>query len=241
MIKPYGLLIAIGLFCLYLYCRLNYRKYQLSSPVVESALIWASLFALIGARAYHVFSFFSYYLHSPLKIFFVWEGGLGIFGAILGGIVGIYLYSKLKHLNLLKLLNLLAPSLLLAQAIGRIGNFFNYEGFGPPTSLPWKLFIPSEYRPAQFLSSTYFHPTFFYESLLCLVAFLIFILLPTKFQKYHGLSYYLISYGLIRFLTEFWRWDTWTGNGVKISQWLAVGMGIVGLFGWWKSWQKTRR
>jgi len=241
MIKPYGLLIAIGLLTIYFYCRLNYQKYQLSFPSVESALIWAGIFALVGARIYHILSSFSYYSHSPLKIFSVWEGGLGIFGAILGGIAGITIYSKLKQLNTLNLLNLMAPPLLLAQAIGRMGNFFNHEGFGPPTSLPWKLFIPVEYRPPQFLAYSHFHPTFFYESALCLVVFLIFIFLPSKFQKSHGLSYYLISYGFIRFLTEFFRWDTWAWNGLKIAQCLALGAGIVGLLGWWKNWQRTHK
>lgn len=239
MIKPYGLLIATGIFSICLYCKLNCRKYRLSFPSVESALIWALIFALVGARLYHILSSFSYYSHSPLKIFFIWEGGLGIFGAILGGLAGIFLYSKLKHLNPLNLLNLIAPPLLLAQAIGRLGNYFNQEGFGPPTNLPWKVFIPSASRPPQFVAYSYFHPTFFYESLLCLLAFLIFVFFIKK--KNLGFTYYLLSYGIIRFLTEFWRWDTWTWNGLKIAQWLALGAGIVGFFGWWKDWQKTHK
>ncbi|HUV42873.1 MAG TPA: prolipoprotein diacylglyceryl transferase [Patescibacteria group bacterium] len=230
MIKPYGLLIAIGLLTIYFYCRLNYQKYQLSFPLAEKGLIWAFIFALIGARVYHIFSTFSYYSHSPLKIFLVWEGGLGIFGAILGGIAGVGLYSKLKHLSPLNLLNLTAPPLLLAQAIGRLGNYFNYEGFGPPTNLPWKMFVPIEYRPPQLAANSYFHPTFFYESALCLVMFLIFILLPSKFQKTHGLSYYLISYGLIRFFTEFFRLDTWAVGKIHLATFFSLALITTGMF-----------
>jgi phosphatidylglycerol:prolipoprotein diacylglycerol transferase len=237
----YGFFMALALFSLYHYSKLNHQKYQTPWPQVELGIIWAFIFALVGARAYHIFSAFQYYALHPFSVFRVWEGGLGIFGAILGGIAGIILYSKIKHLNLLNLLNLIAPPLLLAQAIGRLGNFFNLEGFGPPTNAPWRMFVPIEYRPPQLAAYSYFHPTFFYESILCLVAFLIFLFLPKRYKENSGFAYYLVAYGIIRFSTEFFRWDTWTWSGVRVAQWLALGAGIVGLLGWWKNWQKTRR
>lgn len=230
MIKPYGFFIALGLFFIYFFARTNAKKHNLSFSSVESALIWGFIGALVGARLYHVFSSFSYYLYSPLKIFFVWEGGLGIFGAILGGITGIVLYSKLKHLDPLNFLNIMAPPLLLAQAIGRLGNFFNHEGFGPPTNLLWKVYIPITHRPSQFLSYSYFHPTFFYESFLCLLAFIIFILLPKKIKESFGLAYYLAAYGLVRLFTESLRLDTWKAGNLPIGYLLATTMILTGTF-----------
>ncbi len=235
----YGFFVALSLFVLSFYSQKRAPFYGLKAQSVESAYLASLIFALIGARLYHVFSSFSYYLHSPLKILFLWEGGLGIFGGIIGGIIGLGFCSKWKHIDFLKLLNLMAPPLLLVQAIGRVGNFFNHEGFGPPTNLPWKIFIPIEYRPPQFLAHAYFHPTFFYESLLCLLAFLVFVFFIKR--RNLGFVYYLWSYGIIRFMTEFWRWDTWTWNGFKVAQALALGAGIAGLLGWRKSWQKTRK
>ncbi len=213
MINPYGFLIALGLFFIYLYCKLNYRNYHLSLPSVESALIWTFVSSLIGARLYHVLSTFSYYQDSPLKIFFVWEGGLGIFGAIIGGVIGASLYCKRHKVNLFNLLNLMAPPLLLAQAIGRLGNFFNHEGFGPPI----------------FMNSSYSHPTFFYESFLCLVAFGLFLYLSRKFKStsWH-FAYYLIAYGTIRFFTEFFRLDTWTVGAIHLATLLSLSLVIGG-------------
>ncbi len=209
----YGFLIALSLLVLYFYTQKRAQLYSLKTRGVESAFLVSVVFALIGARLYHVLSSFSYYSHSPLKIFFVWEGGLGIFGALIGGFLGTYLYTKLKKMKLMDFLNLLAPPILLAQAIGRLGNFFNNEGFGPPI----------------FMNSSYFHPTFFYESFLCLVAFGLFLYLSRKFKStsWH-FAYYLFAYGIIRFFTEFFRLDTWLMGSIHLATLLSLSLVIGG-------------
>lgn len=235
----YGIFIGLGLVFLLCYLKKAALKYRFPAREIETYYLIGLISSLIGGRIYHLLGSLEYYRHSPLKVLFVWEGGLGIFGAIIGGIIGLFLYGRHRKIDIFDLFNFMAPPLLLTQAIGRVGNFFNHEGFGPPTNLPWKLFIPIEYRPPQYLSSSYFHPTFFYESLLCLLAFLIFVVFIKK--KDLGFAYYLFSYGIIRFLTEFFRWDTWAWNGFKVAQGVALGVGIVGLLMWWKGWQRTHK
>lgn len=226
----YGVFIFLGLLLLRSYLKANCAKYNLPFSHVESAFIISLIFALFGARFYHVLSNFSYYSQHWNETFSVWQGGLGIFGVISGGITGIAIYSHLKHLNLGNLLDLIFPPLLLVQAIGRLGNFFNSEGFGPPTNLPWKIFIPMSNRPSQYLNFTYFHPTFFYESALCLFAFALFFFLQKKLRRFgFGFAYYLISYGSIRFFTEFLRIDSWVISKIHVGQVLSLVMVFGGI------------
>lgn len=198
--------------------------------MVEKLFIVSLVSALIGARLYHVISWFSYYKLFPAEIFMVWRGGLGIFGAIMGSVLGIYIYCRLKRLSFVNVLNLFAPPMLAAQAIGRLGNFFNAEGFGPPTDVFWRIFVPVSSRPIQFVDFSFFHPTFFYESLLCLLFFLLFLYLSKKKGILNfSFAYYLISYGLIRLFTEAYRLDTWTVYGYKVGFFLSVAMIISGV------------
>lgn len=226
----YGLFIAIGLIFVYIWVKINSPKYKLDSSTTENALFLGFIFALVGARLYHVLSSWSYYYIRPQEIFFIWHGGLGILGAILGGLAGIAAYCKVNKIRLMPILDLIAPPILLVQAIARIGNFFNYEAFGPPTNLPWGIFIPVSSRPSEFLTFSHFHPTFFYESILCLFAFLFYLLINKQTNKpRYGFAYYLISYGTIRFFTEFLRLDTWKVFDFKIAFLISLLMIVLGL------------
>jgi len=227
----YGIFILLGLLLLRFYLKAKCAKDNLWFSQVESAFIVSLIFALLGARLYHVLSHFSYYSQHWDEIFSIWQGGLGIFGVILGGITGLAIYSHLKHLNLENLLNLIFPPLLLVQAIGRLGNFFNSEGFGPPTNLPWKIFIPLSNRPSEYQNFSYFHPTFFYESALCLIAFTVFLFLQRRRKRFDfGFAYYLVSYGSIRFFTEFLRIDSWLISKIHVGHVLSLVMVFAGIF-----------
>jgi len=218
--KLYGFLIALGILFSYQYCLKRCQKYNLTPENVDLSYILGIILALVFARIYHILSSSSYYLQNPVEMFFFWKGGLGIFGAIIGGFLGILLTSKLRKIRLLTLLNLIFPSILFSQAIGRVGNFFNREGYGPITNLPWGINIEGSLR----------HPTFFYESLLCLVAFMIFVIfVPEKNKIKFGFSYYLICYGLIRFITEFFRIDTWVLFNLHIAFIFSIYMILMGL------------
>jgi len=195
----YGIFISLGLIFWYLYLK-SILKRTSESLYLDSIVMISLVSALIGARTYHVLSSFSYYRIYPAEILYFWQGGLGIFGAILGGFLGTLAYCKYKKIGITPYLNAAFPPLLMAQAIGRIGNFFNNEGF-------WQ------------------------ESIFCFIAFILYLLILKKFDsKKFGFSYYLISYGLIRFFTEFIRTDTWVIFGFHLAHLLSIIFIVCGFF-----------
>src|SRR5579859_69783 len=146
---------------------------------IWNGLMWAVIPGLIGARLYHVLTptpgsglTTAYYLQHPEQILAIWNGGLGIYGGIAGGLLGIWLYARRHKLSMLPWLDLAAPAVPLAQAIGRWGNYVNQELYGAPTTLPWAIYIPPEKRLPGFENYAYYHPLFLYESILDFLAFL---------------------------------------------------------------------
>lgn len=227
----YGLFICLGILLGYFLAKKRLLKFSIKEKDFETLLIILISTSIVGARIYHLLSWFSYYKLFPNEIFAIWKGGLGIYGSIIFGYLTIFFYSRVKKISLLKLLDFFAPSVLLCQAIGRWGNFFNQEAFGPPTDLPWKFYVVPDLRPINFLNNSYFHPTFFYESLLCLIFLILLLYLEKKLKPKIGFSsgFYLISYGLIRFFTEILRFDTWQIQGIKIAQVISVMFIIIGV------------
>ena len=146
-------------------------------------------------------------------------------------LLGFLFVAKVKNLDLLKSLDLAAPSIILGQAIGRFGNYINQEGFGPPTNLPWGVFIDPQNRPTQYLLYTRFHPTFFYEVLLNLIFFILLLYLAGKLKiKGQVFALYLIFYSVARSISEIWRIDTWTVDGIKMAYLFSVGAFFFGLW-----------
>lgn len=227
-IRLYGFFVALALFVGVLVARRRAAKYKISKDEIENVVLVLALPVLVGARLYHVLDYWSYYSQNPQKIIAFWEGGIGIYGALIFGTIALFLYTKSKNLNFWSFADLFAPGVALAQAIGRIGNFFNTEGFGPPTNLPWKIFVPEEKRPEIYADSQFFHPTFFYESILDFTIFLVLLFLARK-KRLPGLvsASYVILYSGARFFLEFIRLDTWAVSEIKVAQILAV----LGFFG----------
>lgn len=228
----YGFSIFIGLLAGYFLAKKRLSQYNLKDSDLETLLIILVPASILGARIYHLLSSFSYYRLFPQEIFALRKGGLGIYGALLSGILALFFYSRWKKIILLKILDFLSPSILLIQAIGRIGNFFNQEAFGPPTGLPWKFYVSLDLRPTRYLNYSYFHPTFLYESVLCLLACVLLLFLEKRLKPKIGFSsgFYLFSYGLIRFFTEFFRFDTWQILGIKIAQVISLLFIVVGAY-----------
>jgi len=178
---------------------------------------WCVLFGLLGARIYHVFLEFPYYLNNPIDIFKIWQGGLAIHGALIAGIITVWIFAKKNNINFWLLTSVLSPSMALAQAIGRWGNYFNQENFGGPTYLPWGIPIDYINKPLEYSAYRYFHPTFLYESIGNLLIFsaliLIHVWIIKKRKQNCVMCYvlcvmcYLIMYSLLRFFTEFIRID----------------------------------
>lgn len=230
-IHLYGVIIASAIFVGWALAKKRAVIYKIPRNLFDDPiLILPLILGIIGARAYHVADYWDYYIASPLSIINIPDGGLGIWGSLVGIVIGFFLIARIKRIELLSILDLLSPSLLLGQAIGRIGNFINQEAFGPPTNLPWGVFISPENRPPQFRFSTHFHPTFFYEAVIDAIFFAILIFLSKRLKvKGSMFAMYLILYASGRFVVEFWRIDTWVIGTVKVAHAVSVAAFLLGL------------
>lgn len=237
----YGIIIALA-FLAGLFITLKITKKDYPDDKTAEHIIDLSTFLLIGgiffARLYYVLFNWNYYIQHPLETFMTWRGGLSIHGVIIGGILIIYLYTKKHKLSVLKYTDLCAYGLIFAQAIGRWGNFFNAEAFGNPTNLPWKLYIPPENRPFEYVNYEYFHPTFLYESLWNLFVFFILIFFARKNfkEKTGSITFtYLVLYSLGRFIIEGLRVDNiYSVFGIHIAQFASIILFLTGLIGFYK-------
>ena len=234
-IRWYGVLIASSMaFGLWLSAREAARRGESPDDLLKAAEI-ALIGGLIGARLYYVLFNLDYYQTQPWwRMFAVWEGGLAIHGGLIAGLLTGGAYVWAKGLPLLAYLDIVAPSLLLAQAIGRWGNFFNEEAFGRPTDLPWKLYISEPRRPPAFVDHQYFHPTFLYESLWNAAAFLLlYFVLRRRFERAPGALFlaYLGFYSLGRFWVEGLRTDSLMLGSFRVAQLVSVAAVIVAAVG----------
>lgn len=211
------------------------EKQGLSKEHIINMAGYLLLGAMLGARIYYVLFNWNYYSQNLQEIFMLWYGGISIHGALIGGLITGIIYTKLNRLPLLKYADVLSYGLILGQAIGRWGNFFNSEAFGSPTNLPWKLYIPPESRPEIFKNYSFFHPTFLYESLWDLaVFFLLFFVFRKKFQDKPGAVFfcYLILYSTGRFLIEGIRVDSiYYVFGMPLAQFISILIIILAIFG----------
>lgn len=237
-LKWYGLLIASAvLIGVNLSMRLAKQR-EIDSEAIADLSIWLVLGAIPVARLYYVAFQWQNYSQRPENIIKIWEGGIAIHGAIIGGTIAAIIFAKLKQISFWQLADVVAPALALGQAIGRWGNFFNSEAFGNPTDLPWKLYIPRDRRPWEFANYEYFHPTFLYESLWNLLVFSILIWLfirDTRLRRLKAGSIfllYLIAYSIGRFFVEGLRTDSLMLGSLKIAQVISlvgISIGAIGL------------
>ena len=195
---------------------------------VWDALLLCLFLGVIGGRLYHVVSQLDYYLAHPTEVFGLRMQGFGIYGAVAGGALGLFIYARRHKLSFLHWADFAAPGLALAQAIGRWGNFFNQELYGYPCQLPWCIPISPEKRLPGFQDYERFHPTFLYESLWNLLAFGILFTLSRKASRrlLDGDLFLLygVLYALGRFFVEFQRPDAWKIGGVPTAQLVAVAL-----------------
>ncbi|HHS97778.1 MAG TPA: prolipoprotein diacylglyceryl transferase [Chloroflexi bacterium] len=239
----YGVLILTGVLLGAVYATRQAPRHGIDPDHIWNGLTLAVILGIIGARLYHVFSTpagctpetgyacgWPWYRNHPEDIVKIWQGGLGIYGAIIGGALGIILYARAYKLSIPTLLDLGAPGLALGQAIGRWGNFINQELYGPPTGSSWfGLRIDAEHRLPIYKDlppDTLFHPTFLYESLWCLALFIVLATIARKLERrlYPGdvFAAYLIGYPLGRFWIEFFRPDAWKIGPLATAQWVAL-------------------
>ncbi len=260
-IRWYGLLISISVVIGLFISKKLAKSRNINPQYINDILPSLIISSIIGARSYYVifewrqysgnnfltsFDLFNNVIQIP-SFLAIWQGGIAIHGGLIGGFLCILFFCKSKNIHLKTFIDILIPSIILGQSIGRWGNFFNNEAFGIPTDLPWKLFIPIQNRPIEFINYQFFHPTFIYESLW---NFLIFILLITIFYQQNNKNsvrpgfiscLYLIGYSFGRFWIEGLRIDPlciggippFCDGGLRMAQFISIFLfssGLIGIF-----------
>ena len=228
-IRWYGILMATAI--LVGFWLAHRRALEESLPADELVRVaqWSVVAGLCGARLYEVAFNWDYYGRFPWKIIAVWEGGLAMHGGLIAGpLVGLLL-ARRWGVPIRRGLDVVAPSMVLGQAIGRWGNFFNEEAFGRPTDLPWKLYISPLHRPPEFRDAQFFHPTFLYESLwdALVFALLVWWVRPRMGRHPDAVFFsYLGLYSVGRFFIEALRLDSFWVAGFRVAQ-LASIVGVI--------------
>lgn len=240
-ITYYGIIIVFGAILGSLLASRQAKKHGQDSEIILDLLPWLLIAGIIGARLWHVFTpsasniaagvTTENYLKNPMEILALRKGGLGIPGGIIGGAIAMIIYCKVKKLNFWQWADFIAPGLLIAQSIGRWGNFVNQEVYGRPTNLPWGILIDPQHRMRGFEAVEKYHPLFLYESLLSLIGAGLLVLIGDKFKDklYKGDLFlgYLIWYPITRFLLEFLRLDPSPVNGININQTVMLIVAII--------------
>lgn len=225
------LALVIGYSIIIRYC----KKEGMDSSIISDMLCYLVVFSILGARVYYVLFNFSLFKDDLIGIFKIWNGGIAIYGAIIAGVIYIYYYCKKNNINFIKMLDIFSLSLLLGQAIGRWGNFFNSEAYGGITSYSAlkNLMIPEFIIRGMYIEGAYREPTFLYESLWCLLGVVILFIIRKKYSKVIGrqLYFYLMWYGIGRFFIEGLRSDSLYFYGFRISQIVSIIIIIIGIIG----------
>lgn len=228
-IRWYGILMATAILVGFWLAHRRAVEEGLPADQIIRAAQWGVVAGLIGARLYEVVFNWDYYGRFPSKIIAVWEGGLAMHGGlIVGPLVGALLAWK-WGVPVPRALDVIAPSMVLGQAIGRWGNFFNEEAFGAPTDLPWKLYISPPHRPPELRQVDFFHPTFLYESLWNLLVFVVLVrAVRPLIGRYPGAVFfaYVGLYSVGRFFIEALRLDSFWLGPLRVAQ-LASAAGVL--------------
>lgn len=236
----YGIIMSLSILVGLMIIFLIKKKYfkEITTDTICDLSFYLIIFGLFSARLYYVLLDLPYFLRHPSEIFAIWNGGIAIQGAIIGGILAGYTYIKDNKLNFLRTADLFSFGLISGQILGRWGNFFNSEAFGLPTDLPWRLYIPHTLRPLEYKIYEFFHPTFLYESLLNIVVLLTmyFILKKQGEERKNGIIFfsYLVLYSIVRMIVETIRIDSVLNIGVfhiaHIASIILLGVGVIGLY-----------
>jgi len=252
-IHYYGIILMLGAVAGAWLADREARRLKIETDIVWDALIWVIVGGIIGARLWHVFTpppsmiaqglTTKFYLTHPLDILAVWKGGLGIPGAVIGGGIALYWFSRRRKISFAILADIAAPALALGQAIGRWGNFINQEVYGAPSNLPWAITIDPAYRLPQYQNMATYHPLFLYESIWNFLNMVALLWIGRRFKDRLRpgdifLSY-LIGYPVGRFFLEFLRLDASQIGGINANQ-TFMGIVVVCATGLliWRHWKR---
>lgn len=220
----YGIIIAFALLSGYFVSSAVAKQDGLSKDNILDIVLYGAPTAIVFARLYYVIFSFSDYKDNLWEIFAIWNGGIAIYGAIIGAALAAYIYAKVKKLDWKSVFDTSIIGVILGQSIGRWGNFFNKEAYGSPTTLPWKMGL---YEKGKLI---FVHPTFLYESLWNFIGLFI-LLYINRHKKFKGQTFYsyLVWYGIGRFFIENLRTDSLYLGAFRISRWVGLTTAIVGV------------
>jgi prolipoprotein diacylglyceryl transferase len=236
-LRAYALCIIAGIIVAFIIATRRWQARGGTADSMELMVVVGVPFGIVGARLYHVITDYQLYFgpgRQPLDALKIWQGGLGVWGAIAFGVLGGYLVARRRRIAFPAVLDAIAPAVLVAQAIGRLGNWFNQELFGRPTTLPWALQIAPDYRPTGYQQYATFHPTFLYEMLWCLAAAALLVWLDRRFRLGHGkvFALYVMLYCAGRFWIEALRVDRVNEvGGFRLNNYTAL-IGFVVATAW---------
>ena len=240
-LRAYGIMLLIGILAAVYIAGKLWVSQGGDWDLVYRCSMWGVLAGIIGARVYHVITSWNEVPDEWWGVFAVWKGGLGVWGGVAAGVITGAIIAKRSGANVPLLADCVAPGILLAQGIGRFGNYFNQELFGTPTTLPWALEIDPEHRPAEYAQFETFHPTFLYEFLwdAAGAAIGIWLVLSRKLKPGGVFFLYVMWYSLARFSwEEQLRVDpSHEVFGMRLNFWIALGFFLVGAAGFvWSQW-----
>ncbi|MBR3117395.1 MAG: prolipoprotein diacylglyceryl transferase [Bacilli bacterium] len=226
----YSLCILLGIILAYFIITKEAVKRGIDKNTMSDIIFYGLLCGIVGARLYYVIFNFDYYSSNLLDIFKIWNGGLAIHGGILAGGLFVFFYARNKKISFLKLADIILPGVIVAQALGRWGNFFNQEAYGSMVSLDLlhRLLVPEFIIKGMYIKGAYYLPTFYFESIWCILGFMFMIFMRNKYKIKVGTitAIYLIWYSVGRFVIEAFRTDSLMIFGIKQAQVISV-IGII--------------
>jgi len=227
----YSVLIVSGILICFILCSREEKRLQLPQDTVLDLALWVVPCGIIGARLYYVIFDWQSFAHDPISVLYIWNGGLAIYGAVIGGALAILLFSWRKKLSPLLLMDMIAPTLALAQSIGRWGNYFNMEAYGGHITNPFWQFFPAGVLIPHGGGYDWHMATFFYESVWDLSVFLVLWLIIRRRKRHNGVValWYMLLYGTGRFLIEGLRTDSLMLGPLRVSQWLSAGLVLTAI------------
>lgn len=233
-IKWYSLFILIAIFTAYFIIKKESQKKKIPPDFIMNLFFYGVLIGIVGARFYYVIFNISYYLKNPKEILMIWNGGIAIHGAIIATLIFLIIYSKKNNIKTLLMTDIIAVGLILAQAIGRWGNFFNQEAYGRIVSLQIlkNMHLPKYIIDGMYIDGLYREPTFLYESILSFIGFIILIIIRKNPKLRIGqiTSIYLLWYGIERLIIETFRSDSLMLGNLKIAQVVSIIAIISGIY-----------
>lgn len=226
-VRWYGLLIAFGVVAALVLAYFNCKKKGLNFDTLSDGFLIAFPCAIIGARLYYVLFEFSSYKDNLIDIFNIRQGGLAIHGGLIGAFIAAFIFAKVKKINILEYLDIAAPSIILAQAIGRWGNFMNSEAHGGPVSFEFISRFPKFIQEGMNIGGTYYHPTFLYESVWNIMVCVVLLLILYK-KRNNGvvIASYISLYSVGRLFIEGLRTDSLMFAGIRVAQLISI-IGII--------------